>query len=693
MSSMHASLSDCSDGAAGTRPPPQYSRYVGRVAALAVALGVGVGIGSVPTVALADTTGSDRSANSKSSSSSPSAAATSNSSSADSESDSTAADGSASSSPSDSSLGSGSDRASDEAAAVDSEGIDAEVDVDGDADESTGVTPGITAPDSSETDSAVPEIPDEDGSGSEDAVATDSAPVTAPAEAGDDPGTAGAQPTGQGTSAGANQLAGDRGDATQPTGAVQQDSPSVAGGITSDVLNDIESPAAAEQTAVRDRSAHHSVADATASTSRLFGDGTPENPNGGILFGNGFSWDAQSCTGGSACHGGNAGLFGGSGGNGFNGGSGGSAGWFGDGGDGGDGLPGKNGGNGGRGGLIFGTGGDGGSGGAALGPAEAPGRGGDGGAGGWFGTSGRDGNDGAAFPNGATPTEPTEPEPTVPADLTFDFNYGTGSQYWSSEARDALEAAAQALAAYFVVESPVTLTFDVSGENSPSSSTLAWASSELSGSTNGYLGTVVQEKILSGVDPNGSAADGQINFNFGSSWSLDDSVGRRQYDFQATAMHELAHTFGFISYVDRAGSNNYRDWTVFDSFIVTSSGEHVIGPDLRWNTTYNPNLTGGNGGLYFGGPNAVAAYGALVPLYTPSPWGSGSSVTHLDDSTFTGANIQMMNAFVNAGQGIRTLSPIELAIFTDLGYTMVSSQQTFAVLFVTVLLVRRRKIS
>ncbi|MGB3480711.1 MAG: hypothetical protein WBB07_00660, partial [Mycobacterium sp.] len=96
----------------------------------------------------------------------------------------------------------------------------------------------------------------------------------------------------------------------------------------------------------------------------FFGNGTAANPNGGIIMGNGFSFDAETCAGITACHGGNGGFFG-NGGAGFNGGRGGAAGWFGNGGDGGAGIAQVNGGaggNGGRGGLISGNGGDGGAG-------------------------------------------------------------------------------------------------------------------------------------------------------------------------------------------------------------------------------------------------------------------------------------------------------------------------------------------
>ena len=54
------------------------------------------------------------------------------------------------------------------------------------------------------------------------------------------------------------------------------------------------------------------------------GNGTADDPNAGVLLGNGFSYDASTCPTGS-CNGGNGGLVG-NGGAGYNGGSGGSAG-------------------------------------------------------------------------------------------------------------------------------------------------------------------------------------------------------------------------------------------------------------------------------------------------------------------------------------------------------------------------------
>ena len=107
--------------------------------------------------------------------------------------------------------------------------------------------------------------------------------------------------------------------------------------------------------------AHASGSDPIGDLLRVFfGNGTAENPNGGIFFGNGYSYTSGDCPNGAqSCNGGNGGLIG-NGGNGYNGGNGGSAGWFGNGGAGGASLTqGGTGGRGGAGGLSSGGGGGG----------------------------------------------------------------------------------------------------------------------------------------------------------------------------------------------------------------------------------------------------------------------------------------------------------------------------------------------
>ena len=253
--------------------------------------------------------------------------------------------------------------------------------------------------------------------------------------------------------------------------------------------------------------------------------------------------------------------------------------------------------------------------------------------------------------------------------ITFAFNYLDDGVGWTEERRQALEDVAVQLLWYFRVDQPVTLTYDVGLEDDEF---LASAGSDPISERAGFWRTVVQNKLQTGVDSNGDKADGEIFWNFAEfEWGLADTVGSGEYDFASTAVHELMHSFGFLSAVDAPGKNNDRDWVTFDRFVVTSAGARPISPLYRWRNRFDPLLTDPEDGLYFGGANAIAAYGGLVPLYTPDPWQPGSAMSHLDDFTFTGANQKIMNAATASGLSVRVLSPVELAILTDLGYHVV----------------------
>lgn len=256
--------------------------------------------------------------------------------------------------------------------------------------------------------------------------------------------------------------------------------------------------------------------------------------------------------------------------------------------------------------------------------------------------------------------------------ITFDFQYNTGADHWTPEYRAALEEAARRLTVYFRVNAPVVLTFDVTGENDPAAGYLAFAGSNLVNGAPGYWNTVAQYELLTGKDSNGATRDGYITWNFYYNWGTGDTIGANQYDFESTAMHELMHAFGFLSNLNRPGENNNLYWPTFTSFVVTATRARPINRRHEWDSRYDDNLVGFNGGLYFGGSNAVRAYGGLVPLYTPNPWEPGSSATHLDDTTFTGADDQLMNAKSGKGPGIRSLSAIEIGILRDLGYYVVA---------------------
>lgn len=274
--------------------------------------------------------------------------------------------------------------------------------------------------------------------------------------------------------------------------------------------------------------------------------------------------------------------------------------------------------------------------------------------------------------------------------VSFVFSYTTGSQYWTAEARSALQRAAANLLGNFIVTRPVILTYDITGQNSSSTNTLASVESPLISSEAGFFPTVVQHKLLTGVDANGVIADGQIDWNFAYPWAFGDPVAVTQYDFTTVAMHELLHSFGFMSYVELSTLTSRRNWTLYDSFLVAADGTRLIGSDYRFNSARSPELRGASGGVRFGGAGAVDAHGTLVPLYTPATWAQGSSISHVDGSTFTGPTRMLMNPQVPPGMGPRTLSAVERGIMHDLGYTLTPMNATSVLTFVGFIFLRRK---
>lgn len=283
--------------------------------------------------------------------------------------------------------------------------------------------------------------------------------------------------------------------------------------------------------------------------------------------------------------------------------------------------------------------------------------------------------------------------------ITFSFNYtGTGGFLDATNGaarRAALEDAGTTLAAYFTTAAPRTITFDVNSYTT-NDSTLASAGSSLISSSAGFHNTIVQEKIINGVDSNGATADGTISWNWHHLWNTTSSVPSGQYDFKSTAMHEILHAFGFSGSTASAGNNTGTAWNVFDKFLTTSTGAAFVNPTtFAFDTSLNSALTGN--GMYFSGSNAMAANsGTRVSIYSPTPWSDGSSGSHTADGTYPGT---MMIAATNSGPSARTLTAIEIGMLKDLGYTMAASAipepSTYAVIFGSLALgavvIRRRR--
>lgn len=298
---------------------------------------------------------------------------------------------------------------------------------------------------------------------------------------------------------------------------------------------------------------------------------------------------------------------------------------------------------------------------------------------------------------------------TASAQLVFTYTYAdvvgaTGTGYadptHGAARRGSLEAAGVALANYFTGYN-VTVNFNVTSEN-VNSGTLASAGSGISFSSDGFYKSNVQKLIQT----NTGTSDGTIHWNFFHNWDLDDDVAPGAFDYKSTAMHEILHAMGFSSGINSAGQGLQQNasgtsdvWYDFDRFLTNNSGSFLVdSTGFNFNTSLQSTLTGGSAnGVFFSGANAMAAYGGRVPIYSPNPYEDGSSGSHTDDLTFTGGNQLMMNAATVAGPGVRTLSPLELGVLQDLGYSVIPEPSTYALIFglagLAVVVYRRRRVA
>lgn len=181
---------------------------------------------------------------------------------------------------------------------------------------------------------------------------------------------------------------------------------------------------------------------------------------------------------------------------------------------------------------------------------------------------------------------------------------------------------------------------------------------------------------LSGRDLNPARGDMTLQFKSDVAWSYATARGLTAgEDFIAVALHELAHGLGFAGnlYADYGvgfcGDGLYGALypcpTPYDWFAVDSSATPLL-DYFAANDRYAlaARLTSD---ARFGGPNAVAAYGSAPKLYTPATWAWGSSLSHLDQTTFTGTANRLMTpsySGVTRHPGAATLG-----IMQDLGWS------------------------
>ncbi|MFN5004161.1 MAG: T9SS type A sorting domain-containing protein [Bacteroidota bacterium] len=180
-------------------------------------------------------------------------------------------------------------------------------------------------------------------------------------------------------------------------------------------------------------------------------------------------------------------------------------------------------------------------------------------------------------------------------------------------------------------------------------------------------------------DPTPNSADNfDIYAFFNSSqtrWSFTDATLTTQYNFKTVVVHEIGHGLGFTDSFDISngvGSFGVQSTTVpmiFDVAVEngsndtrllnqTNSSAVLAGTLTNTNVLYNPSLALASSLPTLSKPR----------LYAPSDWQSGSSIAHLDQTTYSGTENRLMRPQLDLGQVTPNPGPIVLNMFSDMGW-------------------------
>jgi hypothetical protein len=174
---------------------------------------------------------------------------------------------------------------------------------------------------------------------------------------------------------------------------------------------------------------------------------------------------------------------------------------------------------------------------------------------------------------------------------------------------------------------------------------------------------------LAGKDLDRDNPEIVIQVNSTANWNQrgDDKPSNSEFDLESVILHEVAHGLGFLStnvYDKLFDYGSIDQPTPFDAYIQTPDGRRLAdmpSPSLELGKTLiSP--------LYWIGENGKRANGGeKIKLYTPTIYDAGSSVSHLDESTFTKSGLDsVMTPNLEAGEVFHQPGPLLLAMMEDL---------------------------
>ncbi len=248
-----------------------------------------------------------------------------------------------------------------------------------------------------------------------------------------------------------------------------------------------------------------------------------------------------------------------------------------------------------------------------------------------------------------------------------------------AEARAAVEAAAAIWGSLVQSSVPITIKigwadmagytigYSVSGDThrnfsgAPNAST--WYESSLANALHG-----------SDLSPDGFDLHITYNKNFPFYLGTDGNTPYDELDLMTIILHEIAHGLNFGGSMDYSGGQGswgvWGDPNIYDTFLRDESGNALTNTAIYPNPSATLGSAFTSASVWFHGTNAMFANnGQRVKLYAPSTWAPGTSLLHLDYTTYRNTPNRLMVHSIQTGTAVHNPGPVTKGLLTDLGWT------------------------
>ena len=265
----------------------------------------------------------------------------------------------------------------------------------------------------------------------------------------------------------------------------------------------------------------------------------------------------------------------------------------------------------------------------------------------------------------------------------FEITFGNGFED-NEEARAAFEFATEIWAREIVSSVPIRIEvqFDVFFSSVIASASATYTVSDFPGAPvpsllyNGALANAITGEVLqpNAVSEISITYGEQVDFYFG----IDGNTPSQQIDFVSTSLHEIAHGLGFSGSANVV--NNLGSFTefseaplVYTNFIANNNNLKAL--ELR-NSGIELGVFFRSEEVSFSGKNATSAnLGVAPPLYAPSTFNVGSSISHWDEDTYPAGNPNsLMTPIQNMSESNFNVGDITRGLLKDIGWELNNSK-------------------